>query len=810
MSSTNDSPPPPDSRVRVSNMEDASSLFDWNAFLDFSLDDLDLPVDSPPPPLPPPPAPSRVRKRDPRLVCENFLAGRVPCACPEVDAMMAELEEDDRAAADDGGRKKLKSGATAAAAAAAKAEIRCQVAGCEADIRELKGYHRRHRVCLRCAAASSVAIDGADRRYCQQCGKFHLLADFDEGKRSCRRKLERHNRRRRRNPTESVSIMENEKRPERDHSVDVTCDGVLREEGKFVCEAVESVLINKVIDREILLESENGHGSPVCLLPSSQNDQNNIIVSSVVSGEAHVDEGKENPNSSISSTVCDNKSTYSSVCPTGRISFKLYDWNPAEFPRRLRHQIFQWLGSMPVELEGYIRPGCTILTIFIAMPRFMWEKLSQDAYLHIKDLVNAPESLFLGRGNVFIYLNNMIIHLLRDGTSLVNIKMEVKAPKIHYVHPTYFEAGKPMEFVACGSNLDQPKFRFLVSFAGNYLVYDSCHAISHGKRMSCGGSQSDSFHDSDHEMFRIRVSQTDSKLIGPAFIEVENDSGISNFIPVLFGNKQICSEVERMQGELIESLCADSLLPHVAVPGACPGFCELFVSRHTAMSELITDIAWLLKEHHTDTWEAVASLTNIQRLICLLKFTIQNELFAVLDVILQYVDATVGIWQKFENVVPDADLKLLLDYINSAKEILNKKALLDSRSGLDSGRSIQKILVPQSIVIGTKNKDVEARNRDGMCSASPLASEEGDENVPLVSKDMIDREQRHYQQMNEDWNRWPWVNMHSSTFSGTRLSVFVMVSVVICLAACIVFVHPLETEGLVVSIRRRLFGYTLP
>lgn len=38
-------------------------------------------------------------------------------------------------------------------------------------------------------------------------------------------------------------------------------------------------------------------------------------------------------------------------------------------------QIFQWLASMPVELEGYIRPGCIILTVFIAMPNFMWMKV---------------------------------------------------------------------------------------------------------------------------------------------------------------------------------------------------------------------------------------------------------------------------------------------------------------------------------------------------------------------------------------------------------------------------------------------------
>lgn len=30
--------------------------------------------------------------------------------------------------------------------------------------------------------------------------RFHVLTDFDEGKRSCRRKLERHNTRRRRKP----------------------------------------------------------------------------------------------------------------------------------------------------------------------------------------------------------------------------------------------------------------------------------------------------------------------------------------------------------------------------------------------------------------------------------------------------------------------------------------------------------------------------------------------------------------------------------------------------------------------------------
>ena len=35
------------------------------------------------------------------------------------------------------------------------------------------------------------------------CCRFHVLSDFDEGKRSCRRKLERHNDRRRRKSSDS-------------------------------------------------------------------------------------------------------------------------------------------------------------------------------------------------------------------------------------------------------------------------------------------------------------------------------------------------------------------------------------------------------------------------------------------------------------------------------------------------------------------------------------------------------------------------------------------------------------------------------
>jgi hypothetical protein len=78
----------------------------------------------------------------------------------------------------------------------------------------------------------------------------------------------------------------------------------------------------------------------------------------------------------ISTRECDRSSTYTARYPSGQISFKLYDWNPGDFPRNLRQQILEWLSNMPVELEGYIRSGCTILTLFIAMPQSMWDKVT--------------------------------------------------------------------------------------------------------------------------------------------------------------------------------------------------------------------------------------------------------------------------------------------------------------------------------------------------------------------------------------------------------------------------------------------------
>ncbi|PRQ57462.1 putative transcription factor SBP family [Rosa chinensis] len=74
---------------------------------------------------------------------------------------------------------------------------RCQVEGCHVALVSAKEYHRRHKVCEMHSKASKVVVLGLEQRFCQQCSRFHVVSEFDESKRSCRRRLAGHNERRR-------------------------------------------------------------------------------------------------------------------------------------------------------------------------------------------------------------------------------------------------------------------------------------------------------------------------------------------------------------------------------------------------------------------------------------------------------------------------------------------------------------------------------------------------------------------------------------------------------------------------------------
>lgn len=759
--------------------ESSTSIWDWSQFLDFNIDDhLPLPTEasghSPviptsqehysidnlqvEPPVNPTPnnTNDRVRKRDPRTVCSNFLAGRIPCACPELDAQL--VAEEEEAAP---GKKKTRTITPRTAASS-----RCQVPGCEVDISELKGYHKRHRVCLRCANASTVVLDGQNKRYCQQCGKFHVVSDFDEGKRSCRRKLERHNNRRRRKPADSKGSGL--------QSADY--DDGYDESGKG-----SKSTSSEAAGEKSLLAGEGHHDIPSSI--HAQNINNDSIPSLAGSGETQTDEEKEK--GTLSPSYCDDKSAFSSMCTTGRISFKLYDWNPAEFPRRLRHQIFQWLASMPVELEGYIRPGCTILTIFIAMPRFMWVKLVEDPVVRIHDLLASPRNLLSGRDTFYISLDSSIFSVMKGGRSVIRIKAGERSPKLHYVQPTCFEAGKPIDFVACGSNLLQPRLRFLVSFGGKYMTNDLCVSPLCEKN----GASTTNF---DQQFLNIHVPHTELDVFGPAFIEVENEAGLSNFIPILVADKEVCSEIKIMQMKYYSTLHFMDL-----ESTATNSSCEVAVNK---FSELLLDVAWLIKQPILEDVECVVMSSQLQRFNFVLNFLIEYESTIVLKRVLNCMKMRII---NNGGIFVETDRKLLQGTVDHATEILNQRLEKKIKLGLHSrdifpedDESCKDQLLP---FISTANQDVVVADSGPVLTLGPKS-----EHVALLNADCVMSVTPYKEQPEKSLNHM-FTYYNDKKLLTARPIIVVVALVTVCFGICAVVFHPQKATSIAITIRRCLF-----
>ncbi|CAI8591115.1 unnamed protein product [Vicia faba] len=112
-------------------------------------------------------------------------------------------EEEDVSYGDDGRKKRVVSEhVRKVSKAGGSVTPSCQVDNCNADLTGGKQYHKRHKVCENHSKAHSVLISEMQQRFCQQCSRFHELSEFDDLKRSCRRRLAGHNERRRKNASE--------------------------------------------------------------------------------------------------------------------------------------------------------------------------------------------------------------------------------------------------------------------------------------------------------------------------------------------------------------------------------------------------------------------------------------------------------------------------------------------------------------------------------------------------------------------------------------------------------------------------------
>eukprot|EP00850_Spirogloea_muscicola_P000302 SM000001S04704 [mRNA] locus=s1:1812550:1817910:+ [translate_table: standard] len=329
---------------------------------------------------------------------------------------------------------------------------------------------------------------------------------------------------------------------------------------------------------------------------------------------------------------------YTPVQCSGRISFKLFDWNPADFPRHLRNQVMDWLSSMPSDLEGFISPGCTLLTLFAAMPSTKWAELESNLERSFQVLMAGEGGEFWAKGRMLVQCSNLVTYIKNGAVLCRATQLRPKdGPRLLSVRPMCVVAGEPAEVTITGHDLSLPGTRVLCSSRGRYIDSQILKEVDIG--LSCSGrSEIEHPLGSLLEKQMLHLPATYCKGFGHIiFIEVEHGVGTS-FVPLLAIHcKLACAEIQSLQ--------------------ACGGE----RTSETTCHQLLLELGWTLRKaeklRHGETTTSGRELqeqiqVHVRRLQHLLDFAVGRCWPAVTRLLLEAALATQAYKSKQMSSIP--------------------------------------------------------------------------------------------------------------------------------------------------------------
>uniref|UniRef100_A0A2P2LXG1 Squamosa promoter-binding-like protein 7 isoform X2 n=1 Tax=Rhizophora mucronata TaxID=61149 RepID=A0A2P2LXG1_RHIMU len=330
--------------------------------------------------------------------------------------------------------------------------------------------------------------------------------------------------------------------------------------------------------------------------------------------------------------------------------------------------------------------------------------------------------------------------------------------------------------VKCNEDLNDG--RFLVSFGGKYLTCDYCVALPFAQVE--GGSSL------DHQLYKIHIRHSEPNLVGPAFIEVENESGLSNFLPILIADREICHEMRKFQ----QTFKASNL--------SIARQCEASSLRQMTFSELLLDIAWSLKNPCENFQPFMTPLWN-KRLNALLDFSLRHDLTTILDRIHQNLRITMdksGV-NNLMNGNGDADMRQLQECIDYSIDALLKKGYRSQDLAFQLEYTMQEGDIISDSCSGSDVSSVPTFSSEDLEVAARSVTIFESEDVPLLSREVV---------TNIDLVKQRPTNLYSCIFSrGVSRSTFFLISAfAVCLVVCSLILHPREVGKFAVSIRRCL------
>ncbi|XP_074307363.1 squamosa promoter-binding-like protein 1 [Silene latifolia] len=577
----------------------------------------------------------------------------------------------------------------------------CQVEGCTTDLRNSRDYNRRHKVCEVHSKASEAVVGNFVQRFCQQCSRFHALEEFDGDKRSCRKRLAGHNKRRRKiNPeipdtglvTDGVNAGQilnllvrvlsnmhannsnqakdqdllsqvlqnlaavpdgsNTSRllqgsqglpnagtfhgiPEKDHSRNqepsqttlYAQTGTLTRENRsempettcrpqpVVLQATGGTLPAKESVQEASVEK---HGLGGIDLNTVYNDDSHDCIDDVanatgsVSGTYWAEQTLPSPppTSGTSATTSGQSSSSSGEiqCRTDRIVFKLFDKEPNDLPNVLRTQILEWLSHSPTDIEGYIRPGCIVLTLYLRLNTSLWEEFGCDISSNLSRLLDVSDDPFWKTGSIYARIQQRAAFIC-DGQFILDAPLPLRSPRsrISSISPVALPAGEEVQLVVRGSNLSGPTSRLLCAIEGRYLVQEDCSRLVER-------TDTPTREDENHS---LSFSCSIPNVPGRGFIEVEDFDLSGCFFPFIVAEPDVCYEICMLEREMEMGSSEDG-----DTNVECPAL------------DFLHEMGWLLhrnsvrfKENHQ---ELTLILFPFERLKWLVEFSMDHDWRAVL------------------------------------------------------------------------------------------------------------------------------------------------------------------------------------
>ncbi|PHT59869.1 hypothetical protein CQW23_02232 [Capsicum baccatum] len=323
-------------------------------------------------------------------------------------------------------------------------------------------------------------------------------------------------------------------------------------------------------------------------------------------------------------------------------------------------------------------------------------------------------------------------------------------------------------------------FWFLVSFGGTYLGNDT-NVVPSGCK-SDGDSSS-----MDHQLLKIHVPRTEAGLFGPAFVEVENESGLSNFIPILIAEKDICAEMKEIQRKFCSGVSERTA---VCSP------CEASTSRKSEFAEFMLDVAWLLREPSSENVQILASV-QMQRFNYLLNILMESQSTIILERVLSYFENMVK--RNMLAGITDADMRLFQRNIreknNLLKERLHRKEYFagDSRQIMQEANTSNQIFQNHMLsVFPVINQDTEVPDKHNIEFDSTYW--ERTSTVPLLDAELALR-------VKEEQSVKSCGFLVRKTVVTSRTLVFLIAGFAVCLGLCATFLHPRKVGEFAMTIR---------